>query len=146
MTMYRPDPLPWGEAIFEPRADGSLRVRNATRLDAFPGRSTERLEHWAVAAPERVLLASRDGDYRKVGGGASVFIARLIGSWRMTDMMLTGRVMDAAAAERTGLVQYLVSTGDAKSKAVELAAKMSAMAPLTILGTLPRIQDMSAAD
>jgi len=54
--------------------------------------------------------------------------------------------MDAAAAERTGLVQYLVSTGDAKSKAVELAAKMSAMAPLTILGTLPRIQDMSAAD
>jgi (methylthio)acryloyl-CoA hydratase len=75
-----------------------------------------------------------------------VFITRLIGSWRMTDMMLTGRVMDAAAAERTGLVQYLVSTGDAKSKAVELAAKMSAMAPLTILGTLPRIQDMSAAD
>lgn len=75
-----------------------------------------------------------------------MFIARLIGSWRMIDTMLTGRVMDAAAAERTGLVQYLVSTGDAKSKAVELAAKMSAMAPLTILGTLPRIQDMSAAD
>lgn len=75
-----------------------------------------------------------------------MFITRLIGSRRMTDMMLTGRVMDAAAAERTGLVQYLVSTGDAKSKAVELAAKMSAMAPLTILGTLPRIQDMSAAD
>jgi (methylthio)acryloyl-CoA hydratase len=47
------------------------------------------------------------------------------------------------------LVQYLVSPGDAKSKAVELAAKVATMAPLTVLGVLhalPRIQDMSAAD
>jgi long-chain acyl-CoA synthetase len=84
-----------------------------------------------------------------VGGGASVFVARLFGASRMTDMMLTGRVLDAAAAERAGLVQYLVSKDGAKPKAGELAAKVSAMAPLTVLGVLhalPRIQDMSAAD
>jgi hypothetical protein len=60
-----------------------------------------------------------------------------------------GRVMDAAAAERAGLVQYLVPDGAAIAKAEELAAKVSAMAPLTIVGVLralPRIQDMSEAD
>jgi len=84
-----------------------------------------------------------------VGGGASVYVARLLGASRMADMMLTGRVLDAAAAERVGLVQYLMPDGEAMSKARELAAKVSAMAPLTILGVLhalPRIQDMSEAD
>jgi hypothetical protein len=67
----------------------------------------------------------------------------------MADRMLTGRVMDATAAERAGLVQYLVPDGAAIAKAEELAAKVSAMAPLTIVGVLhalPRIQDMSEAD
>src|SRR5260221_210346 len=62
-----------------------------------------------------------------VGGGASVHVARLLGASRMADMMLTGRVLDAAAAERAGLVQYLVPQGEAKSKAGELAAKVAAM-------------------
>jgi (methylthio)acryloyl-CoA hydratase len=64
-------------------------------------------------------------------------------------MMLTGRVLDAATAVQAGLVQYLVSEGEAKSTAQELAAKISAMAPLTVLGVLhalPRVQDMSEAD
>jgi hypothetical protein len=50
---------------------------------------------------------------------------------------------------QAGLVQYPVPEGEAKSKAQELAAKMSSMAPLTVLGVLhalPRIQDMSEAD
>jgi (methylthio)acryloyl-CoA hydratase len=84
-----------------------------------------------------------------VGGGASVYLARLLGASRMADMMLTSRVLDAAAAERVGLVQYLVPQGEAKSRAQELVAKVAAMAPLTILGVLhalPRIQDMSEAD
>ena len=45
-------------------------------------------------------------------------------------MMLTGRVLDAATAVQAGLVQYLVPEGEAKSKAQELAAKMSSMAAL----------------
>ncbi len=89
-----------------------------------------------------------------VGGGASVNVARLIGAARMADMMLTGRVIDAAMAERIGLVQYLVPSGEApgenaRAKAGELAAKMATMAPLTVLAilqALPRIQDMSEED
>ncbi len=84
-----------------------------------------------------------------VGGGASVHVARLIGAARMTDMMLTGRVLDAAAAERAGLVQYLVAEGAARDTARGLAAKAVGMAPLTVLGVLhalPRIQDMAEDD
>ncbi|MDO9712781.1 crotonase/enoyl-CoA hydratase family protein [Paracraurococcus lichenis] len=84
-----------------------------------------------------------------VGGGASVHVARLLGAPRMMDMMLTGRVLDAAAAERAGLVQYLVPEGEAPAKAAELSAKVADMAPLTVLGVLqalPRIQDMSEDD
>ena len=84
-----------------------------------------------------------------VGGGASVHVARLMGVSRMTDMILTGRVLDAAAAERAGLVQYRVSQGEAKAKAGELAVKVAGMARLTVLGVLqalPRIQDVSEAD
>src|SRR5205814_10320309 len=57
--------------------------------------------------------------------------------------------LDAATAVQAGLVQYLVPEGESKSKAQELAAKMSSMAPLTVLGVLhalPRVQDMSEAD
>jgi enoyl-CoA hydratase/carnithine racemase len=84
-----------------------------------------------------------------VGGGASVHVARLIGAARMADMMLTGRVLDAAAAERAGLVTYVTPPEAAPAKAEELAAKVAMMAPLTVLGVLqalPRIQDMSEED
>src|SRR5258708_1840876 len=54
--------LPWDNVNFEPSPDGTLRVRNATPLGAYPGRVTERLRHWAEVAPDRVFLASRDGE------------------------------------------------------------------------------------
>jgi (methylthio)acryloyl-CoA hydratase len=63
--------------------------------------------------------------------------------------MLTGRVLDAATGERIGPVSYLVDEGEAKNKALELARKVAASAPLTVLGVLqalPRIQDMSEDD
>jgi feruloyl-CoA synthase len=59
--------LPWKNAIFEPSPDGSLRVRNSTPLGPYPGRLTDRLQHWATVTPDRVLFASRDGErWRKV--------------------------------------------------------------------------------
>jgi enoyl-CoA hydratase/carnithine racemase len=84
-----------------------------------------------------------------VGGGASVHTARLLGAARMMDMMLTGRPLDAATAERIGLVTYLTPVGEGLGKAGEIAAKVAKMAPLTVLGVLqalPRIQDMGEED
>jgi enoyl-CoA hydratase/carnithine racemase len=60
-----------------------------------------------------------------VGGGGSVRIPKLIGVARMTDMMLTGRVYNAADGERIGLAQYLVPTGQAFDKALELAKRIA---------------------
>jgi enoyl-CoA hydratase/carnithine racemase/acyl-CoA synthetase (AMP-forming)/AMP-acid ligase II len=65
--MMRVVALPWKNAIFEPSPDGSLRVRNSTRLGPYPGRLTDQLRHWATVTPDRVLFASRDGErWRKV--------------------------------------------------------------------------------
>jgi len=44
------------------RADGVILLRSPHPLGAYPGRLTERLVHWARAAPERSFLAQRDAD------------------------------------------------------------------------------------
>ncbi len=82
-----------------------------------------------------------------VGGGGSVRIQRLIGTARMTDMMLTGRVYSAAEAETFAAVQYLTPKGGALEKAAALAARIARNAPLSnfaVTSALPRIADMPA--
>jgi enoyl-CoA hydratase/carnithine racemase len=82
-----------------------------------------------------------------VGGGGSVRVPRLIGVARMTDMMLTGRVYNAADGERAGFAQYLVAKGHAEAKALELARRVAQNAPTTnyaLTHVLPRIADQSA--
>ena len=82
-----------------------------------------------------------------VGGGGSVRIPRLIGTARMTDMMLTGRVFNAVDGERIGLAQYLVPPGKAFDKAFELAVRIAQNAPLTnyaLTHVLPRIAEQPA--
>jgi enoyl-CoA hydratase/carnithine racemase len=82
-----------------------------------------------------------------VGGGGSVRIPRLIGVARMTDMMLTGRVYNAQDGERIGMAQYLVPTGTAFEKAMEIAQRVATNAPLTnyaLMHALPRIAEQPA--
>jgi enoyl-CoA hydratase/carnithine racemase len=82
-----------------------------------------------------------------VGGGGAVRIPRLIGTARMTDMMLTGRVYRAEEGERAGFAQYLVPAGRALAKAVELARRVAENAPLTnyaLMHALPRIAEQPA--
>ncbi|MFZ4285565.1 crotonase/enoyl-CoA hydratase family protein [Variovorax sp. HJSM1_2] len=79
-----------------------------------------------------------------VGGGGSVRIPKLIGVARMTDMMMTGRVYNAQDGERAGFAQYLVPTGSAFDKALELAKRIATNAPLTnyaLMHALPRIAE-----
>lgn len=79
-----------------------------------------------------------------VGGGGAVRIPRLIGTARMTDMMLTGRVYNAADGEKVGFAQYLVPPGQATAKAIELAERVAQNAPLTnyaLMHALPRIAE-----
>jgi (methylthio)acryloyl-CoA hydratase len=81
-----------------------------------------------------------------VGGGASVRVPRLIGAHRMTDMMLTGRVLDADEGAAAGLVHYRVADGSGLAKAVELAATIARNNPITnyaVIQALPRIAQAS---
>jgi (methylthio)acryloyl-CoA hydratase len=77
-----------------------------------------------------------------VGGGASVRVPKLIGVARMTDMMLTGRVLNATEGINYGLSQYVVGDSDGLEKAMELAKKISNNASMTnyaLMHVLPRI-------
>lgn len=84
-----------------------------------------------------------------VGGGGSVRISRLIGVSRMTDLMLTGRVLNAEEGHAAGVTQYLVANGEGMTKAMALAEKIAANAPMTnygVMHVLPRIADQSIQD
>ncbi|MFO1213949.1 MAG: crotonase/enoyl-CoA hydratase family protein [Burkholderiaceae bacterium] len=84
-----------------------------------------------------------------VGGSGSARIPRLMGVSRMTDMMLTGRVFDAAEGQAAGLSNYLVGDGEGLNKALELARKVATNAPLSnyaITQALPRIAEMAPAE
>jgi len=84
-----------------------------------------------------------------VGGGGSVRIPRLMGTSRMTDMMLTGRVFDAVDGERYGVVNYLTPEGQGFAKAVELANKIAGNSPMTafaVMHALPRIVEQSPSE
>jgi enoyl-CoA hydratase/carnithine racemase len=81
-----------------------------------------------------------------VGGGGSVRIPRLIGAHRMTDMMLTGRVLSAEEGHTLGLSHYLTGPGEGLRKALELAEKVAGNSPVTnfaVLQALPRITQAS---
>jgi len=84
-----------------------------------------------------------------VGGGGSARIPRLIGVARMADMMLTGRIYDAHEGQAIGLSQYVVEAGSGIARAMQLAARIAANAPLSnfaVMHALPRIAEMGQSE
>ncbi len=67
------------------------------------------------------------------GMGGSQRMARAIGKAKTMDMCLTGRMMDAEEAERSGLVARIVPADDMVDEAVKMAGKIAEMAPLATL-------------
>ncbi|HWW48106.1 MAG TPA: crotonase/enoyl-CoA hydratase family protein [Xanthobacteraceae bacterium] len=102
--------------------------------------------HIRVAEPSAYYALPEGQRGIFVGGGASVRLPRLIGVARMADMMLTGRVYGAEEGVTLGFSQYVTEAGGAYAKALELADKISANAPLTnfaVLNALPMIADIN---
>jgi feruloyl-CoA synthase len=56
------------DAVVERRGDGTILMRSPHVLPAYPRTLTERLVHWAQAAPDRIFLAQRDatGAWRRM--------------------------------------------------------------------------------
>jgi feruloyl-CoA synthase len=56
----RPVKLGPADVVVERRSDGAILMRSPHPLPPYPRMLTERLAHWARAAPDRVFLAQRD--------------------------------------------------------------------------------------
>ena len=61
------------------------------------------------------------------GSGGTQRLAKFIGKSKAMDMCLTGRMMDAAEAERCGLVSRLVPAGELLNEAMKAAAAIASM-------------------
>ncbi|HWK69100.1 MAG TPA: enoyl-CoA hydratase [Rhizobiaceae bacterium] len=59
------------------------------------------------------------------GMGGSQRLTRFVGKSKAMDMCLTGRMMDAAEAERSGLVSRVVPAGEVVEEALKAAAKIA---------------------
>ncbi|MBU6207506.1 MAG: enoyl-CoA hydratase/isomerase family protein, partial [Alphaproteobacteria bacterium] len=67
------------------------------------------------------------------GMGGSQRLTRAVGKAKAMDMCLTGRMMDAAEAERASLVSRVVPLADLLDDALKTAAAIAGMAPLATI-------------
>jgi enoyl-CoA hydratase/carnithine racemase len=67
------------------------------------------------------------GDY-----GSSWFLTRLVGPARARELMFCGERIDAAAAERLGLVNRVVPAAELEKQALELASRIAAGPPIAL--------------
>ena len=92
----RPDPAPAApvrpvrlgprDVVVDRRPDGTIHLTSPHPLPPYPAKLTERLEHWAAAAPERIFLAQRDpaGGWRTVTYAQALDQVRRIGAALLT--------------------------------------------------------------
>ena len=83
------------------------------------------------------------------GAGGTQRLARAIGKTRAMELVLTGRRIDAAEADRLGLVTRVVPAAETVAAALELAAKIASMPPLAVRAAKAAIratQDLPLTD
>ena len=82
----RPVRLGPRDVVTEHRADGTIRLRSPHPLPPYPEKLTQRLEHWAAAAPERTFMAQRDaaGGWRTISYRTTLERVRRIGAALLT--------------------------------------------------------------
>src|SRR5215470_10801804 len=78
----RPVRLGPRDVVMKRRADGTIHLASPHALGPYPAKLTERLDHWAAAAPDRIFLAQRNaaGGWRKVSYAQALAHVRCIGA------------------------------------------------------------------
>jgi enoyl-CoA hydratase len=66
------------------------------------------------------------------GGGGTQRLPRLVGEGRAMEMVLTGDMIDAATAERFGLVNHVYPVSDLEAETMSLAEKIAEKAPIAL--------------
>jgi len=128
-------PIPWVAALTGACIGGGLEIASACHV-----RVADETTFFALPEGKRGIF---------VGGGGAVRIQRLMGYARMADLMLTGRVLNAAEGERANLCQYVVPEGEALERAKVIARQIATNPVNTnwaICAGLPRLNDMGHGD
>ena len=79
------------------------------------------------------------------GMGATWTLPRLVGPARAAELLFTGRSLDGAEAERTGLVNRAVPAPEVRDAALELAREIAAAAPRAVRGAKRSLAGSEAA-
>jgi feruloyl-CoA synthase len=89
----RPVRLGSADVLLDRKADGTIILRSPHPLDSYPQKLTQRLEHWAKAAPDRVFLAQRaaEGSWRKLTYAGALAQVRSIAQSLLTRRLSTER-------------------------------------------------------
>jgi enoyl-CoA hydratase/carnithine racemase len=66
------------------------------------------------------------------GAGGTQRLPRVVGAARARELILTGKVLSAAEAERIGLVHEVVPAGEALPRAMAIAEEIAARGPLAV--------------
>lgn len=68
------------------------------------------------------------------GAGGTQRLTRFVGKSKAMEMCLTGRMMDAAEAERSGLVSRVIPVAELREEAIKVASKISEFShPITMM-------------
>ena len=74
----RPVRLGPAAATLDRQSDGTILIRSPHPLEPYPDKLTQRLEHWAQAAPDRIFLAQRNaaGSWRTSSYAQTLMLVR----------------------------------------------------------------------
>jgi enoyl-CoA hydratase/carnithine racemase len=128
------------------RARFELEARIAQRLAGLPMPTIAAIEGDALGgglelalccdlriASERAMLGLPEVRLAVTPStGGTQRLPRIVGIARARELLLTGRVIDAAQAERIGLVHEVVSAGRAVERAREIGAEIAERGPLAV--------------
>lgn len=129
-----------GEGALHRAARVEYAQRVIHRLRAIPAPTIAAVEGgaiglaWSLALACDMVIASENvrfqAPFANMGivpdGGLVWFLTRRLGRYRTSEIVFSGRVLDAVEAEAAGLVTRLVSPGRAMATALEMVATMGA--------------------
>jgi 2-(1,2-epoxy-1,2-dihydrophenyl)acetyl-CoA isomerase len=66
------------------------------------------------------------------GMGGAIWLSRLVGATRATQLVLTGQTIDATTAERWNLISEIVAPDELLARSLQLSAQLASLPPIAL--------------